>query len=165
MRITDSGNIIEKENFFHYCFERVDGFLLKDIVYNAGMTFMERERNALVSPMGVNLIYIYRRICNIIGMHRNSIRMYIFRDRNCYGSFMHRYDRDRCVRFDIKDVEYDFDRNNGLLMINGNLPKNLNSESFVVGDLRIGSYEFLIDCVSSEHFYNECFYFGDVYEY
>ena len=145
MRITDSGNIIEKENFFQYCFDRVDGFLLKDIVYNAGMTIM--ERNALASTTSGNLIYIYRRIRNIIGMHRNSIKMYVFRDRVCYGSFMHRYNKDRCVSFDIKDVEYDFDTNNGLLMINGNLPKNLNSESFVVGDLRIGNYGFLIDCI------------------
>lgn len=157
MRITDSGNIIEKENFFQYCFDRVDGFLLKDIVYNAGRSVSGFNADCFSTSAVTCGRFAYDRIKNIIGIHRNSIKMYVFRDRNCYGNFMHRYNKDRCVRFDIKDVEYDFDTNNGLLMINGNLPKNLNSESFVVGDLRLGNYEFIIDCVSSEHFYSECF--------
>lgn len=163
MRLTDCDNVIDKGNVFQYCFDRVDGIPLKDVIYVAGGT--SRNKGNFAASNSMSTYFVYDRIRHIIGIHKKRIRVYVFRDRNCYGKIMQRYNKNFCVRFDVSNIEYDFDTNNGLLMVNGNLPKNISAESFIVGDLRIGNYEFIIDCVSSEHFYHECFYFGDDYEY
>ena len=110
-----------KDNFFQYCFDEVDGVPLRRVV--SGTHF--------------DSYYIDRRVQYIINERyailesRKHMKLYVFHDRFSYGKLLKRHDKTKCATIDVSNVKYDFDRNNGLLIITGDLPKNVTMDDFV----------------------------------
>ena len=149
MRITDSGNIIEKKNFFHYCFDKVNGIPLDEIMSLSKGRQCSLERQFNVS----SVVFIGSRVTHVMRNVKNVV-MYLYHDMSSYGDASARCERDRCTKHIITNVEYSMDKDMKNIMIMGDLPDNVFMKDIVVGDLRVMNYDhFFVNCIDIEHFY------------
>lgn len=139
MRLTDSDNVIEKHNYFNYCFDKISGVPISVILSDMCPDIHSRTKYLITERYDI-----------LKGW--NSVYMYVFENMFWYGNILKRHDNRVCAKVEISDVEIDLDTNGGMLMVGGILPKNITMNSIIVGDLRVSNHEtFFVDCIMKKY--------------